>query len=344
MTAKEKKLILAAILGTGIYFLYLVRVILPPFVAAIILAFLLEGVIKFLVARNMPRMGALIFVFGILITLCAVILFIFLPAVIGELNELTGRIPYYFSRLEKIVADVNNRYQTAETSPTLDFIFNNITVRLEKAGVQFLERTSQVLITLLSHSFSLILAPILAFYIVKDLRVIKVTLWSIVPHNYRRGVKKLVTRIDEELLEFIKGQLLISFIVGLLSTLGLYYLDLRFYLVIGILAGVLNLIPYLGPIFGAVLAVIIASFTSFKLVIYVIILFVVIQQLEGGIISPKIMGSKVGLHPLVIIFSLLAGGELLGILGMMGAIPTAVIIKELLYYILVEVLVSVDKT
>ena len=218
MTAKEKKLILAAILGTGIYFLYLVRVILPPFVAAIILAFLLEGVIKFLVARNMPRMGALIFVFGILITLCAVILFIFLPAVIGELNELTGRIPYYFSRLEKIVADVNNRYQTAETSPTLDFIFNNITVRLEKAGVQFLERTSQVLITLLSHSFSLILAPILAFYIVKDLRVIKVTLWSIVPHNYRRGVKKLVTRIDEELLEFIKGQLLISFIVDLLST------------------------------------------------------------------------------------------------------------------------------
>ena len=87
----------------------------------------------------------------------------------------------------------------------------------------------------------------------------------------------------------------------------------------------------------------IASFSSLKAVISVVILFTIIQQLEGGIISPKIMGSKVGLHPLVIIFALLAGGELWGILGMMIAIPTAVIVKELLYH-LAELLVSVDKT
>ena len=342
MTLKEKRLILLILFGVGIYFLFLVRVVLPPFILAIILAFLLEGVINFLVAKGMPRRGALIFVFGILLTLGAVIFFILLPALIGELNELTSRIPHYFSQLEKVVDDLNSRYQAVETPASLDFIFNNLIERLERTGIQFLERTSGLLILLLSHSFSLILAPVLAFYILKDLRMIKLALWSIIPHDYRQGIKKLLGQINESLLEFFKGQVLVSIFVALLSVGGLYYLELRFYLVLGILAGLLNVIPYIGPIFGAVPAVIIASFSSFKLVLYVIFLFIIIQQLEGGIISPKIMGSKVGLHPLIIIFSLLAGGELLGVLGMMFAIPIAVIIKELLDY-LAELLVSVDK-
>ena len=343
MTVQDKRLILITIFGLGLYFLYLVRIILPPFILGIGLALLLEGVIKFLLSKNMPRMGALIFVFGILLTLCAVVFFIFLPAVIGELNELTGRIPYYFTQLEKMIDNLTSRYQALETPATLDFVFNNLTERLERKGIEFLERTSEVLIALLSHSFTIILAPVLAFYILKDLRIIKVTFWSIVPHNYRQGIKKLLCRINESLLEFIKGQLLVSLFVGGLSVAGLYYLKLRFYLIIGILAGALNLIPYIGPIFGVIPAVIIASFDSLQKVLYVVVLFIIIQQVEGGIISPKIMGSKVGLHPLVIIFALLAGGELWGILGMMIAIPTAVIIKELLYYIL-ELLVSVDKT
>ena len=343
MTFKEKRLLLLVLICLTLYFLYIVRVILLPFIIALLLSFILEPIIKFLVAKEMPRMGALIFVFGILITLCAVVVFIIMPAVLSELNDLTGRIPYYFSELESMINDLNQRYQAVETPQTLDFIFNNIINRLERTGIQFIEKTSQAIVALLSRAFSLILAPVLAFYILKDLRVIKVTLSSIVPHNYRRGVKKLLGQINDSLYEFVKGQLIISLFVGLLSIVGLYFLEVKFYLIIGILAGILNLIPYVGPIFGAVPAVIIASFTSFKLIVSVIILFTIIQQLEGGIISPKIMGAKVGLHPLIIIFSLLAGGELLGILGMMIAIPTTVIIKEVLHYILVELLVSVDK-
>jgi predicted PurR-regulated permease PerM len=326
----------------GIYFLYIVRIILLPFALALLLSFLLEPLIKFLVAKDMPRMGALIFVFGILATLCAVVVFIFIPAILGELNDLAAKIPHYFSELELVVENLNNRYEAIETPHTLDLIFNNIINRLEEEGVRFAEQTSQDLINLLTHSFSFILAPILAFYILKDMRRIKVTLWSIVPHTYRSGLKKLVGRIKESLFGFIKGQLLISLFVGMLSIGGLYFLDIKFYLVIGILAGVLNLIPYVGPILGAIPAVIIAAFSSIELIISVSLLFVIIQQLEGGVISPKIMGDKVGLHPLMIIFALLSGGELLGIMGMMIAIPIAVIIKELLYYIIVELLVSVD--
>ncbi|MGM0501754.1 MAG: AI-2E family transporter [Bacillota bacterium] len=343
MTSKEKKLILLLIVALAIYFLYLVRGILLPFVLGLFLALVLEPVINFLVTRTMPRMGALVFVFGILLTLCAVIAFIFIPAVLGELNDLASKIPDYFSELESLVEQLNNRYQAVEMPQSLDVIFNKMIERLERTGMQFVERTSQVLIALLSRSFSLLLAPVLAFYILKDLEVIKNNLSAIIPRNYRQGVQKLLTKINQSLFEFMKGQLIISFSVGFLSIIGLYYLEIKFYLVIGILAGILNIIPYIGPIFAVVPAVLIASFTSFKLAASVIILFIIIQQLEGAVISPKIMGSKVGLHPLIIIFALLVGGELLGIFGMMIAIPVTVMIKEFLHYILIELLVSVDK-
>jgi predicted PurR-regulated permease PerM len=118
------------------------------------------------------------------------------------------------------------------------------------------------------------------------------------------------------------------------------WLQVKFAFLIGVFAGLFNMIPYFGPLISSLPAILVALFTSSELAVKVVILFTVIQQVEGNIISPKIMGEEVGLHPIVIIFSLLAGGELLGILGMIIAIPTATIIKELFHYILV----SVDNT
>jgi sporulation integral membrane protein YtvI len=339
---QEKRGILLLIICLAFYFFYHVRVILLPFILAILLAYLINPLVEELIDRGQPRIGALIFIFGLFITIFSFILITFLPAIIDELDVLAHRLPDYAMRLESLIDKVNIKYQRIDLPDTVTTILDKSINRLEENTLEFIQKTSGVLLGLLSRMFSLIMAPILAFYLLKDLEVIKEFLWSLIPKRRKKGIKVLLGRVDRSLFGFFKGQLLVSLLVAILSTIGLYLLNIKFYLIIGIIVGIFNIVPYFGPILGALPAVIIASFSSSKLVLMVVLLFFAIQQIEGGVIAPKIMGEEVGLHPIVIIFSLLAGGELLGIIGMLIAVPIAAIIKELLRYIIYELLISVD--
>ncbi|GAB6099154.1 AI-2E family transporter [Halanaerocella petrolearia] len=339
---KEKRAIIILLVTVVFYFLYQVKSILFPFSLAILLSYLLNPIIDKLVNHEMPRLGALVFVFGILITLFMFVFITIIPTMINELETLTNRLPSYIGKIDKIINLVNQRYQQFDIPPALNDILERMMLRIKEFSLNFIDRTSQVILELLSRLFSLIMAPILSFYILKDLDLITDYFWSIIPHQYQSEIKELMTRIDQGLVGFFKGQLIVSLLVGVLSTVILYWLEVKFSLLIGVLAGIFNVIPYFGPFFAAFIAGLIAFGESIKLGLKVVLLFFVIQQVEGNIISPKIMGEEVGLHPIIIIFSLLAGGELLGIIGMLIAIPVAIIVKELLHYLLVEILTSVD--
>ncbi|MCK8818096.1 AI-2E family transporter [Natroniella sulfidigena] len=339
---KNKKAILLVCLLLIIIFLYRVRVILLPFVLAILLAYLINPIINKLIDKNLPRLGALIFIFGVVGTVLGLTGAIVVPALIEELEVLTYKLPIYIQRLQEIIDRINMRYEQFNLPPTINLLLIRVVDRLEEISLQFIERTSQTIIGLVSRMLSLLLAPVLSFYILKDLSVIQRAWWSLIPRDYRLGLQKLLERINLTIFCFLKGQLIVSLLVGLLAMLGLYILDVKFALLIGIFAGITNVIPYFGPFIGTLPAIIVASFDSFKLVLWVIVLFFVIQQLEGNIISPKVMGDELGLHPVLIIFSLLAGGELFGIIGMLLAIPAIAIIKEVLNYLFYEILITVD--
>lgn len=252
------------------------------------------------------------------------------PPLIEELNALANRIPQYSIEIQKIIDSVTQKYQRFKLPSTFQLVVDNAIERIQNIILQFVERTTEVIIGILSRFFSLIMAPILAFYMLKDIETIKKNFWTLIPKESRKDIKQLLKKIDKVLIDYLKGQLLVSVVVGLLSMLGLYLLDINFYLIIGIFAGIMNLIPYLGVVFGILPAVFVASFKSFQSILEVIVMFAFVQQLEGSLISPKIVGDKVGLHPILIIFSLLVGGELLGIIGMLLAVPVAGIIKVIL--------------
>ncbi|WP_026189011.1 AI-2E family transporter [Orenia marismortui] len=342
MDNQEKRSILLLIIVITLYFLYQVRMILLPFILAVLLAYLINPLIEELMERGQPRLGALIFVFGVLIALLSFIFIKLFPAIINELDVLAHRLPEYIGKIKRLIFEINQNYERIELPKTLTTVLDKVIRRFEEITLEFIERTSRVILSILSRVLSLIMAPILSFYILKDLESIKCSLWELVPKKRRRSIKLLLGRINIALFGFFKGQLIISLAVGILSVIGLYFLKIKFYLLIGILVGIFNIIPYFGPLLGALPAMIMASFRSNKLVFLVVLLFFIIQQIEGNIIAPKIMGKEVGLHPIVIIFSLLAGGELLGIIGMLIAIPIAAIIKEIMKYIFYEVLISVD--
>ncbi|MCK8825085.1 AI-2E family transporter [Fuchsiella alkaliacetigena] len=310
------------------------RRVLLPFILAVVIVYLIEPFIDWLVNRGLKRSWALILIFllvsgGVLLTSLLIA-----PLLVEELNALAGRLPQYVSKIQSFIEDLNQSYERIALPPTIKSVFDNMINRIEMVTLRFVERTTEVILLSLSRILSLVLAPILAFYILKDIESIKDSLWSLIPKKQRQETKTLLKKIDRVLLDYLKGQLLVSALIGLLSVLGLYFLRIRFNIIIGIFAGIMNIIPYLGPIMGTIPAVIIASFDSFKLVIAVVVFFVLIQQLESSLISPKIVGDRVGLHPTLIIFSLLAGGELLGVIGMFVAVPIGAVVKVLIDHLI----------
>jgi predicted PurR-regulated permease PerM len=157
-----------------------------------------------------------------------------------------------------------------------------------------------------------------------------------VSQKNKRDFREIVMEIDKILSNFIRGRLIVCFIVGALITIGLYLLQIKFYLIIGLVSGILNFIPYLGPIIGWVLALFFVLGKPWLVFILLTILFVAVNQIEAIWLNPKILGKELGLHPLTIIFSVLTFGGLLGFLGILFAIPLAATLKVIMYRYLVQ--------
>jgi predicted PurR-regulated permease PerM len=157
--------------------------------------------------------------------------------------------------------------------------------------------------------------------------MIKRSFLKFVPKEKVKICFKITKEINDIFVGYLRGQIWISIIVAIMSGIGLYFLRIKFYIILALLSGITNMIPYIGPIIGAIPAVSISFFSSPLQALGVILLYVFIQQVESGLIAPKIMSEKVGLHPLTIIFALLAGAELLGVWGLIFAVPVSGIIK-----------------
>jgi len=170
--------------------------------------------------------------------------------------------------------------------------------------------------------------PVLVFYFLKDYHQIKTYFKKILPIKYRPIISGLIDTIDESLGGYIRGQLLVAAFVSLLTLIVFHLLGVKYALLLAIIMGLTNIIPYFGPIIGAVPAVAITITASTKLAIFVIIAVFIIQIVESNFISPYIVGKTMNIHPVAIIFALLLGGKIYGIIGMIIAVPLLTILKE----------------
>jgi predicted PurR-regulated permease PerM len=195
-------------------------------------------------------------------------------------------------------------------------------------------------LNIFSNIVSIVLIPIYTFYFLKDTQFFRRKVLKSIPKGIRDQVINISRDIDNLLSRFIRGQLIIAMIVGVLSIIALVVLKVQFAFLIGTIAGVTNIIPYFGPIIGAIPAIIVALLDEPMKAIWVIIAFFIIQQTESAILSPKIVGESVGLHPVFVILVLLIGGELFGVIGLIFAIPIAASIKIILNH-LVKILIKI---
>ncbi|MGI6553704.1 MAG: AI-2E family transporter [Clostridia bacterium] len=324
-------LIAAGLFIAGV-FLYWIRSILIPFFLAFFLAYVLNPAVEFWQEKKLSRSSSILLTYLLLIIGFALMGTYFIPIFWRQLDVLMYSIPTYTRQVHAILQDFYADYQRIIIPESLRLEIDNVIFNVEQALTGTMGQIISGLLGIFSHTFSIIISPVLAFYILLDQKEISRRFLEMIPVRWRWEFLYLWQEIDQVLMKFVRGHLLVALLVGLLTSTGFFLIGLDFPFLLGMIAGLADIIPYFGPIIGAIPALALAILHSKKMALSVLVVMVVVQQLESNIISPKVLGSSVGLHPLTVIFVLLLGGKLYGVLGMLLAVPAAAIARILLFY------------
>ena len=320
-------LFITLLLGLAAYFLYLIRGLFLPFILAIVLVYLLNPVVDRMESRGTSRVAAILILYlGVVIIVTSVLMY-GIPRMINQLESLGQAIPAYTDQVEGMVQSIQQRFADSTLPPGLQQILNERIRWGEAKLMEIARKAADLLLALVGNLINFALAPVLAFYIMKDLQPIKERGASLVPPRCYNDVCRLAKEIDHVIACFVRGHLTVVVIVGILTGTAFALVGLEFAAMLGVIAGLAELIPYFGPLIGAVPAVALALLESKWLALKVIVVVFIIQQLEGSVISPRILGNSMGLHPLTIIVALLAGGHLFGIAGMLLAVPLVAVAR-----------------
>jgi predicted PurR-regulated permease PerM len=329
-------LIFCGVVGTTFYFLWLVRDVVLSFLFGGVLAYFLYRPVLWMERKGINRTWAILILYVVLIVSLGLILWFTIPNLIKELSSVAALLPQYAMKLENFMDHINGLQWPGK----LDEIIQQNTGNFENHIYDNLQTCIAGMYGLAGKAFIIVFAPIMAFYILKDWDGIKIGLADLFPPVIRREWGSLARQIDRVIIEFSKGYLMIAAIIGVLIGIAAEIIGVKYALLIGIISGVGELIPYFGPILGGIPAIGLALSQSPYDAIYMAIAIVVIQQIESNIITPRLMGDRVGMHPLLMVFVLLAGGELMGIWGMLIAVPLAASLKIIGYYIYLKIIES----
>ena len=317
-----------------------VRVIWLPIAFAAGLVFLLEPAVKMFERLKIPRIPGAILSFVLLVALIVAVLAVVFPTVREQAVELAQSLPTLYVDVidwlretgARFGLDVDSLLSQEAIEEWLNDPANQETIQQVLFG--FGAGASQVIRSVTETIAILGLAPVLALYVLIDLDRFKRTSVELTPPKYQEEVSYVGGEVGGALGSFVRGQLMVALIVGVASSFGMWIIDLPFWLLIGILAGFLNLIPFLGPIVGGALAVLVALLNGDPAqAVWAVVIFVVIQQIDNHVITPMIQRTRVQLSPLVIVLALVIGGSLAGLLGVLIAVPVTAAIRILVGHV-----------
>ncbi len=244
-------------------------------------------------------------------------------------DALSGQMQSLLKRYERLPAPVKQEVEAILNAKTLNALSGRALELLQQGVFSALGALSGTVSWLLG----MLVVPIWLFYILDDTDYVLKGSLSLVPREIRPDLEAVRIIVDRVLSAYIRGQLLIALILGVLLSLSLYFLDVDYALLLGFVAGSLGFIPYVGAILGAVPAVLVAAFQSFGLAVKVIIALIVIQQIDGTFISPRVQGNSVALRPALILVVLVIGQQVWGFLGLLLAVPLTAILRDIVHYI-----------
>ncbi|NMP22484.1 AI-2E family transporter [Sulfobacillus harzensis] len=325
-----------------IWLLVVVRPILLPFILALVLAYLMAPLVDLLARYGLDRAVAILLVYSLVGLVITALVIYMVPVLLQESVRLIKYVPTLAQGVQSTWDYWLTRFHQQPMPPAIRSAITGTGKHLQNRLSTGLKGILHTVFGLVPGVLSVIIAPVLGFYVLKDLDRIRERVWAIVPVDWQGAVYKLGFDIDRALNGYIRGQLMVALVVGVLSALWTFILGIPFAPLIGAVAAVTDVIPYVGPIAGAIPAILLGLTRSPFVSMYAVIGFVVIHQLEGTVISPKVVGESVGLHPLVVIFAIFAGGAIGGFAGLLIGVPAAAVLKVVLAHLYRRLTVPLD--
>lgn len=307
--------------------------LLWPFVTSFVLAYLVSPLVG-LMERWMSRTIAIALIVVVILGALSGIGIVVIPLVTQEIHDFGRRVPVYAAMLKQFYDQIFNWLQSIGVNLPKGQIQQVLLERLPKLGELFAEHATAALKGLssgLATLLNFLMIPFVTFYMIKDYDRIVRTVARVLPRRHAASIGEFLARVDEILGQYLRGQMLVCTFIAVLTATGLLLFGIRYAVLLGLMAGLFNLIPYIGIAVAFSVACLVALFDADPAgsLLKVVGVFVVVQSIEGNFLSPRVVGQRVGLHPVWVMFALVVGAHFWGFIGMLIAIPVAAVFNIL---------------
>ncbi|MBT5027117.1 MAG: AI-2E family transporter [Nitrospinaceae bacterium] len=318
--------------------LYFSRRVIAPFFIAFALAYLLDPLVDRLVSFKLSRTLSVLILMLTFFLLALGCVLLLIPVFSMQAENLAKNIPTYVGVFQQWMRPVLDLIHGLDSARVEEFIQEGLS-RFGELPMKALQFSSKFIWGSISNLFNIILMlanlviiPVVMFYLLRDFDAINNKLLALVPPRLQNEVEEVMRDIDQVLSRFVRGQLMVAGLMGLMYSAGLFLCDTPMSLSLGMMAGLFNIVPYLGLILGLVPSVLLTYIDSqeWLSVVSVVGVFAIAQAIEGMVITPRVVGDNIGLHPVAVILAVLLGGELFGIAGMILGVPGVAVINVLL--------------
>jgi len=317
---------LLLLIGACIWFIYMVKSILMPFILSLVFAYLLSPLVGFFEAKGLKRIVSVLILYSIFLVIFIGTSIVMIPQIFREVSVLSNSIPEYTATIKGSISSFQQKVEAKYPIIKQKGIFDSTIKNAE----QFVNsETSKVPEYLAAMVSIFVLIPFITFFFLLEGKAGIDFIFQKIPPRYTETILSLICEIDESLGNFFRGQFIESSCVGALSIIGLLILGIDYAVLIGIVAGLANMIPYLGPFAGTVPALIVGfiEYQNVTVMVKIVIMFSLVQFIDNNLIQPIILSKGVNLHPVTVIFAIMAGAQVAGVIGMFLSVPLVCIIK-----------------
>ena len=317
------------ILAVGLAALYVFWSVVILFILAAFFAFIIHPLVA-LLDRKLPHVFSIVVAYLLILIVIIIVMGLLAPLVSEQFSAFVEAIPSYFQQAQSLTEELQRRYAVLPSGwrPIVDRGLEE----MQKWAIRISQESIPAVFSLLTGIATMVFIPLLAFYMLLGYRGYKRTLLAVTPRRHRVTIDDLLECTSRTLWNYLRGQLILSTTVGIVTGLGLYAVGMPYPAVFGILAGILELVPNIGPIATAVVVIAVGLVISPILALKAGIITIGVQLLENAFLAPVVMGKAVGLSPVTVIFAIFVGGWAAGIIGAIVAIPLAVLIKIVILY------------